>query len=104
MTRLARVLIEADRYKERAVGVAMDAVCGVRRGVVGGQVKAGGVYVPVDQAHPVEQSPRVLDAAGAVCVFDRWSRHRQPGLGPRPSRAHRRSGRIRRSADADHRR
>ena len=32
-------------------------------------VKAGGVYVPVDRAHPVERIAAVLDASGAVCVL-----------------------------------
>ncbi len=31
-------------------------------------VKAGGVYVPVDRAHPVERVATVLDAVAAVCV------------------------------------
>jgi amino acid adenylation domain-containing protein len=32
-------------------------------------VKAGGVYVPVDRADPVERIATVLDAVGAVCVL-----------------------------------
>src|SRR5205807_5607888 len=32
-------------------------------------VKAGGVYVPVDRAHPVERIATVLDGVGAVCVL-----------------------------------
>ncbi|MGH3561032.1 MAG: amino acid adenylation domain-containing protein, partial [Mycobacterium sp.] len=32
-------------------------------------VKAGGVYAPVDRAHPVERIAGVLDAAAAVCVL-----------------------------------
>jgi len=32
-------------------------------------VKAGGVYVPVDRAHPVERVAAVLDAVDAVCVL-----------------------------------
>jgi amino acid adenylation domain-containing protein/thioester reductase-like protein len=32
-------------------------------------VKAGGVYVPVDLAYPVERIAAVLDAVGAVCVL-----------------------------------
>src|SRR5829696_5593947 len=32
-------------------------------------VKAGGVYVPVDRAHPVERIAAVLDSSGAVCVL-----------------------------------
>src|SRR5262249_8672578 len=31
--------------------------------------KAGGVYVPVDRAHPVERIATVLDAVGAGCVL-----------------------------------
>src|ERR1700758_460990 len=52
----------------RAVGVAMDRSVEL---VVAwwAVVKAGGVYVPVDRAHPVERIATVLDAAGAVCVL-----------------------------------
>ena len=66
-TRLARVLIEAGVGPERAVGVAMDRCVEL---VVSwwAVVKAGGVYVPVDRAHPVERIATVLDAVGAVCV------------------------------------
>ena len=67
-TRLARVLIEAGVGPERAVGVAMDRCVEL---VVAwwAVVKAGGVYVPVDRAHPVERIAAVLDAVGAVCVL-----------------------------------
>jgi non-ribosomal peptide synthetase component F len=67
-TRLARVLIEAGVGPERAVGVAMDRCVEL---VVAwwAVVKAGGVYVPVDLAHPVERIAAVLDAVGAVCVL-----------------------------------
>ncbi|WP_143860265.1 non-ribosomal peptide synthetase, partial [Nocardia cerradoensis] len=66
-TRLARVLIEAGVGPERAVGVAMDRC--VELVVAWWAVaKAGGVYVPLDQAHPVERITTVLDAVGAVCV------------------------------------
>jgi non-ribosomal peptide synthetase component F len=67
-TRLARVLIEAGVGPERAVGVAMDRCVEL---VVAwwAVVKAGGVYVPVDRAHPVERIVAVLDAVGAVCVL-----------------------------------
>ncbi len=67
-TRLARVLIEAGVGPERAVGVAMDRCVEL---VVAwwAVVKAGGVYVPVDRAHPVERIAAVLDASGAVCVL-----------------------------------
>jgi amino acid adenylation domain-containing protein len=67
-TRLARVLIEAGVGPERAVGVAMDR--GVELVVTWWAVaKAGGVYVPVDRAHPVERIATVLDAVDAVCVL-----------------------------------
>ena len=67
-TRLARVLIEAGVGPERAVGVAMDRCVEL---VVAwwAVVKAGGVYVPVDRAHPDERIATVLDAVGAVCVL-----------------------------------
>ena len=67
-SRLARVLIEAGVGPERAVGVAMDRCVEL---VVAwwAVVKAGGVYVPVDRAHPVERVATVLDAVGAVCVL-----------------------------------
>ena len=66
-TGLARVLIEAGVGPERAVGVAMDRCVEL---VVAwwAVVKAGGVYVPVDRAHPVARIATVLDAVGAVCV------------------------------------
>ena len=67
-TRLARVLIDAGVGPERAVGVAID-----RRAELlvawWAVVKAGGVYVPVDRAHPVERITAVLDAVDAVCVL-----------------------------------
>ncbi len=67
-TRLARVLIEAGVGPERAVGVAMDRCVEL---VVAwwAVVKAGGVYVPVDRAYPVERIATVLDAVDAVCVL-----------------------------------
>ncbi|MDT5333282.1 MAG: hypothetical protein QOF31_4579, partial [Mycobacterium sp.] len=67
-TRLARVLIEAGVGPERAVGVAMDRCVEL---VVAwwAVVKAGGVYVPVDRAHPVERIATVLDAVAAACVL-----------------------------------
>ena len=66
-TRLARVLIDMGVGPERAVGVAIDRCM---ESVVAwwAVVKAGGVYVPVDRAHPVERIATVLDAVGAVCV------------------------------------
>ena len=67
-TRLARVLIEAGVGPERAVGVAMDR-CAELVVAWWAVVKAGGVYVPVDPAHPVERIATVLDAVGAVCVL-----------------------------------
>src|ERR1700722_3605330 len=67
-TRLARELIEAGVGPERAVGVAMDRC--VELVVAWWAVaKAGGVYVPVDRAYPVERIATVLDAVGAVCVL-----------------------------------
>ena len=67
-TRLARVLIESGVGPERAVGVAMDRDVEL---VVAwwAVIKAGGVYVPVDPAHPVERIATVLDAVNAVCVL-----------------------------------
>jgi non-ribosomal peptide synthetase component F len=67
-TRVARVLIEEGVDPERAVGVAMDRRVEL---VVAwwAVVKAGGVYVPLDHAHPVERISTVLDAVGAVCVL-----------------------------------
>ena len=67
-TRLARVLIEAGVGPERAVGVAMDR-CVELVLAWWAVVKAGGVYVPVDRAHPVERIATMLDAVGAVCVL-----------------------------------
>ena len=66
--RLARLLIDAGVGPERAVGVAMDRCVEL---VVAwwAVVKAGGVYVPVDRAHPAERIATVLDAVGAVCVL-----------------------------------
>ncbi|HEX5254707.1 MAG TPA: amino acid adenylation domain-containing protein, partial [Mycobacterium sp.] len=67
-TRLARVLIEAGVGPERAVGVAVGRCLEL---VVAwwAVVKAGGVYVPVDRAHPVERITTLLDAVSAVCVL-----------------------------------
>ena len=67
-TRWARVLIEAGVGPERAVGVAMDRCLEL---VVAwwAVVKAGGVYVPVDRAHPVERVAAVLDTVAAVCAL-----------------------------------
>ncbi len=67
-TRLARVLIEAGVGPERAVGVAMDRCVEL---VVAwwAVLKAGGVYVPVDRAHPAERIATVFDAVAAVCVL-----------------------------------
>ena len=67
-TRLARVLIEAGVGPERAVGVAMDR-CAELVVAWWGVVKAGGVYVPLDRAHPVERIATMLDTVGAVCVL-----------------------------------
>ncbi|OBA84205.1 hypothetical protein A9W99_05220 [Mycobacterium sp. 1164966.3] len=66
-SRVARVLIEAGVGPERAVGLAMDRCVEL---VVAwwAVVKAGGMYAPVERAHPVERIAAVLDAVGAVCV------------------------------------
>ena len=66
--RLARVLIEVGVGPERAVGVAMDR-CAELVVAWWAVLKAGGIYVPVDRAHPVERIATVLDAVGAVCVL-----------------------------------
>ena len=81
-TRLARVLIEAGVGPERAVGVAMDRCVEL---VVAwwAVIKAGGVYVPVDRAHPVERIATVLDAVDAVCVVT-CGADTVAGAGPRP--------------------
>jgi amino acid adenylation domain-containing protein len=81
-TRLARVLIEAGVGPERAVGVAMDRCVEL---VVAwwAVVKAGGVYVPLDRAHPVERVATVLDAVGAVCVLT-CGADSEIGAGARP--------------------
>ncbi len=81
-TRLARVLIEAGVGPERAVGVAMGRCVEL---VVAwwAVVKAGGVHVPVDTAHPVERIATVLDAAGAVCVLT-CGANEVAGAGARP--------------------
>ncbi|WP_156656098.1 non-ribosomal peptide synthetase, partial [Mycobacterium sp. 852002-51971_SCH5477799-a] len=81
-TRLARVLIEAGVGPERAVGVAMDrsAELAVAWWAV---VKAGGVYVPLDRAHPPERIATVLDAVAAVCVLT-CGGDAVAGIGTRP--------------------
>ena len=81
-TRLARVLIEAGVGPERAVGVALDRCVEL---VVAwwAVVKAGGVYVPVDRAHPVERIATMLDTVGAVCVVT-CGADTVAGAGPRP--------------------
>ncbi|WP_238396895.1 non-ribosomal peptide synthetase, partial [Mycolicibacterium sp. CBMA 331] len=66
--RLARVLIEVGVGPERAVGVAMDR-CAELMVAWWAVVKAGGVYVPVDRAHPGERIAAVLDTVAAVCVL-----------------------------------
>ena len=101
-TRLARVLIEAGVGPERAVGVAMDRCVEL---VVAwwAVIKAGGVYVPVDRAHPVERIATVLDAVDAVCVLT-CGADTVAGAGRAPGAAHRRSGRVRAVRGSDHRR
>nr|WP_208622330.1 non-ribosomal peptide synthetase [Mycobacterium gastri] len=81
-TRLARVLIEAGVGPERAVGVAMDR-CAELVVTWWAVVKAGGVYVPVDAAHPVERIAAVLDTVDAVCVLS-CAAHSLAGAGARP--------------------
>ncbi|WP_201406260.1 non-ribosomal peptide synthetase [Mycobacterium intracellulare] len=81
-TRLARVLIEAGVGPERAVGVAMGRSTELVVAWWAVQ-KAGGVYVPVDPAHPVERIATVLDAVGAVCVLTRDA-DTVAGAGSRP--------------------
>ncbi|WP_157521432.1 non-ribosomal peptide synthetase [Mycobacterium sp. ACS4331] len=68
--RLARALIDAGVGPERAVGVAMDRSAEL---VLAwwAVLKAGGVYVPVDRAHPPARIATVLDAVEAVCVLAR---------------------------------
>ena len=65
---LAGVVIGGGVGPERAAGVAMERCVEL---VVAwwAVVKAGGVYVPVDRAHPVERIAAVLDAVDAVCVL-----------------------------------
>ncbi|TDZ76900.1 non-ribosomal peptide synthetase [Mycobacteroides salmoniphilum] len=81
-TRWARVLIETGVGPERAVGVAMDrrAELVVAWWAV---AKAGGVYVPVDSAHPIERIATVLDSVAAVCVLTCGS-DEVSGAGARP--------------------
>ncbi|WP_131812455.1 non-ribosomal peptide synthetase, partial [Mycobacterium mantenii] len=81
-TRLARVLIETGVGPDRAVGVAMDRCLEL---VVAwwAVVKAGGVYVPVDRAHPVERIATVLETVGAACVLT-CGADTMAGAGSRP--------------------
>ncbi|WP_431602692.1 amino acid adenylation domain-containing protein, partial [Mycobacterium mantenii] len=81
-TRLARVLIETGVGTERAVGVATDR-CAELVVAWWAVLKAGGVYVPVDRAHPVERIATVLDAVGAVCVLT-YGADTVAGAGSRP--------------------
>lgn len=67
---------------ERAVGVAMGRSTELVVAWWAVQ-KAGGVYVPVDPAHPVERIATVLDAVGAVCVLTRDA-DTVAGAGTRP--------------------
>ncbi len=70
--RLARVLIDVGVGPERAVGVALGR-CAELVTAWWAVLKAGGVYVPVDRAHPAERIGTVLDTAEAVCT-DPWRR------------------------------
>ncbi|EUA05829.1 condensation domain protein [Mycobacterium kansasii 732] len=81
-TRLARVLIEAGVGPQRAVGVAMDR-CAQLVVAWWAVVKAGGVYVPLDRAHPVGRIATVLDAVDAVCVVSSGA-DSVAGAGARP--------------------
>lgn len=81
-TRLARVLIEAGVGPQRAVGVALDR-CAELVVAWWAVIKAGGIYVPVDSAHPVQRLTTVLDAVEAVCVLTRGA-DTVPGAGGRP--------------------
>ncbi|MDH6199286.1 amino acid adenylation domain-containing protein/thioester reductase-like protein [Mycobacterium frederiksbergense] len=80
--RLARLLIEAGVGPERAVGVAMDR-CAELVLAWWAVLKAGGVYVPVDRAHPAERIATVLDTAEAMCVLTRGTGP-VAGAGTRP--------------------
>ncbi|MDH6196198.1 amino acid adenylation domain-containing protein [Mycobacterium frederiksbergense] len=66
--RLARVLIAAGVGPERAVGVALDRSAELVT-AWWAVLKAGGVYVPVDRAHPAERIAKVLDTVEAACVL-----------------------------------
>ncbi|MGD1204787.1 amino acid adenylation domain-containing protein [Mycobacterium seoulense] len=81
-TRLARVLIEAGVGPEHAVGVAMDRCLEL---VVAwwAVVKAGGTYVPVDPAYPVERIATMLDTVNAGLVLT-CGADTVAGAGPRP--------------------
>ncbi|QCH24464.1 non-ribosomal peptide synthetase [Mycobacteroides salmoniphilum] len=81
-TRWARVLLETGVGPERAVGVAMDR-CAELVVAWWAVAKAGGVYVPVDSAHPVERVATVLDSVAAVCVLTHGS-DEVSGSGSRP--------------------
>ncbi|MHC9297516.1 amino acid adenylation domain-containing protein, partial [Mycobacterium sp. LTG2003] len=80
--RLARVLISAGVGPERAVGVAMSRSAEL---VIAwwAVLKAGGVYVPVDRAHPPERIATVLDTVDAVCVMTGGA-DTVGGIGARP--------------------
>ncbi|QZH61159.1 non-ribosomal peptide synthase/polyketide synthase [Mycolicibacterium farcinogenes] len=80
--RLARALIEIGVGPERAVGVAIgrSAELVVTWWAV---LKAGGVYVPVDRAHPAERIATVLDTVAAGCVLT-CGPDSVPGVGDRP--------------------
>ncbi|WP_282956960.1 condensation domain-containing protein, partial [Mycobacterium paraseoulense] len=81
-TRLARVLIDAGVGPEHAVGVAMDRCLEL---VVAwwAVVKAGGIYVPVDPAYPVERIATMLDTVDAGLVLT-CGADTVAGAGPRP--------------------
>ncbi|OBS00145.1 hypothetical protein A9W98_26515 [Mycobacterium gordonae] len=76
------MLIEAGVGPQRAVGVALDR-CAELVVAWWAVIKAGGIYVPVDSAHPVQRLTTVLDAVEAVCVLTRGA-DTVPGAGGRP--------------------
>ncbi len=67
-TRWARVLIEAGVGPGHAVGVAIDRSLEL---VLAwwAVAKAGGTYVPVDRAHPLQRIALMVDTVDAVCVL-----------------------------------
>ena len=81
-TQWARLLIDAGVGPGRGVGVAFGR-CAELVIAWWAVVKAGGVYVPVDVAHPAERIATVLDSVGAVCVLT-CGDDAPAGVGDRP--------------------